>query len=69
MYVNGRIAEDICAREMRQTQGLNATFMNLSVCLGLYAFGLKGVLYGPVGVVLGTILYRLTKLLAVSKET
>ena len=57
-YVNSRLETDILMRKMTW---VDPTMLSMSFWLGLYAFGLKGIVYGPLLVSMITIFYHVAK--------
>ena len=53
---DGSIATDIFTK---QVQLVNPTLFGFSVFLGLYAFGIQGIIYGPLLFVVGMIMYEI----------
>ena len=54
-YVNAKLETDIL---MRQMTWVDPTMLSMSFWLGLYAFGLTGIVYGPLLVSMITIFYH-----------
>ena len=54
-YVDSRLATDILIRQM---SWVDPTMLYMSVFLGLYAFGITGIVYGPLLVSMITIFYH-----------
>ena len=55
-FVEGRLAKDTFRRTVQQ---VNPTLLGLSIFLGMKAFGVQGVIYGPLLVSTGTIIFQL----------
>ena len=53
-FVEGRLAKDTFRRKVQQ---VNPTLLGLSIFLGMKAFGVQGVIYGPLLVSTGTIIF------------
>lgn len=53
-----RLSNDILVRQIGMA---DPTVLYMSYFLGLYAFGLTGILYGPLLVCMGTIFYETSK--------
>lgn len=55
-YVDGRLATDIFEKKLKK---INSAMVGMSVFLGLYAFGFEGIIYGPLLIALGHIIYEM----------
>lgn len=53
-YVDSSITNDILLRYINR---VDPTAMYMSVFLGLYEFGLAGIIYGPLLVLMGSLVY------------
>ena len=56
IFVDGRLATDIFEKKL---QKINTTVLGMSVFLGLYAFGFQGIIYGPLLIGIGHIIYEM----------
>ena len=54
-YVDMRVASDIFLRRMNL---VDPTVLYMSCFLGLYAFGISGIIYGPLLVSTGAVIYQ-----------
>ena len=57
-YVDSSITNDILLRYINR---VDPTAMYMSVFLGLYEFGLAGIIYGPLLVLMGSLVYQVFK--------
>ena len=60
-FVDGRLSASLLERPMTQ---FDPTMLSMSVFLGLYAFGLTGIVYGPLLVSMGTIYFRASNMIS-----
>lgn len=54
--MDGRLATDIFEKKLKK---VNSAMVGMSVFLGLYAFGFEGIIYGPLLIALGHIIYEM----------
>ena len=55
-FVDGRLATDIFEKKLKK---INSAILGMSVFLGLYAFGFQGIIYGPLLIGLGHVIYEM----------
>lgn len=65
LYVDGRLATDIFQKKLSAE---DATLLGMSVFLGLYAFGLSGIIYGPLLVTMANTIYEIVAHLEMDEQ-
>jgi predicted PurR-regulated permease PerM len=64
-YVDQRLATDIFEKQLKT---MSSALLGMSVFLGLYAFGLQGVVYGPLLISIGQIVKELLSSLSYDEQ-